>query len=125
MKKLLFLVSTVMILSSFVQQNGLNDVINAIKAGNAATVSKFFDNTVEISLGGKSGNYSKSQAEVVLRDFFSNNVIKSFTVIHQGDSGGSGYFIGTLVTNKGTYRTTVNLKQKGEKLVLQELKFEN
>ena len=125
MKKLLFFVSTVMILSSFVEHTDLDDVINAIKAGNAASVSKFFDNTVEISLAGKSGNYSKSQGEVVLRDFFSNNVIKSFTVIHQGDSGGSGYFIGTLLTNKGSFRTTVNLKQKGEKLMLQEIKFEN
>lgn len=125
MKKILFFVSAVMILSSFTQFAGLNEVINGIKSGNANTVSKYFDNTVEISLAGKSGNYSKSQGEVVLRDFFTNNVVKSFTVIHQGDSGGSAYCIGTLVTNKGTYRATVNLKQKGDKHILQELKFEN
>ncbi len=125
MKKFLFFVSAVMILSSFTQIPGLGEVINGIKSGNSTTVSKYFDNTVEISLAGKSGNYSKSQGEVVLRDFFANNAIKSFTVIHQGDSGGSEYCIGTLVTNKGTFRTTVNLKQKGDKKMLQELKFEN
>lgn len=125
MKKFLFFVSAVMILSSFMQISGLGEVINGIKSGNSTTVSKYFDNTVEISLAGKSGNYSKSQGEVVLRDFFANNAVKSFTVIHQGDSGGSEYCIGTLVTNKGTFRTTVNLKQKGDKKMLQELKFEN
>jgi hypothetical protein len=125
MKKISILLSAVMFLSSFTKTQDLNDVINAIKAGNANSVSKFFDNTVEISLSGKSNNYSRSQAEAVLRDFFTSNLVKSFSIVHQGESGGSQFCIGTLVTNHGTYRTTVNLKQKGEKRMLQEIKFEN
>jgi hypothetical protein len=125
MKKISILLCAVMFLSSFTKTQDLNDVINAIKAGNANSVSKFFDNTVEISLSGKSNNYSKSQAEAVLRDFFTSNLVKSFSIVHQGESGGSQFCIGTLVTNHGTYRTTVNLKQKGEKRMLQEIKFEN
>ena len=46
------------------------EVVKAIKSGNSAEVSKFFDNTVEITLPEKSNSYSKSQAELVLRDFF-------------------------------------------------------
>jgi hypothetical protein len=125
MKKISILLCAVMFLSSFTKTQDLNDVINAIKAGNANSVSKFFDNTVEISLSGKSNNYSRSQAEAVLRDFFTSNLVKSFSIVHQGESGGSQFCIGTLVTNHGTYRTTVNLKQKGEKRMLQEIKFEN
>jgi hypothetical protein len=125
MKKISILLCAVMFFSSFTKTQDLNDVINAIKAGNANSVSKFFDNTVEISLSGKSNNYSKSQAEAVLRDFFTSNLVKSFSIVHQGESGGSQFCIGTLVTNHGTYRTTVNLKQKGEKRMLQEIKFEN
>jgi hypothetical protein len=125
MKKISILLCAVMFFSSFTKNQDLNDVINAIKAGNANSVSKHFDNTVEISLSGKSNNYSKSQAEAVLRDFFTSNLVKSFSIVHQGESGGSQFCIGTLVTNHGTYRTTVNLKQKGEKRMLQEIKFEN
>jgi Domain of unknown function (DUF4783) len=125
MKKISILLCAVMFFSSFTKTQDLNDVINAIKAGNANSVSKFFDNTVEISLSGKSNNYSKSQAEAVLRDFFTSNLVKSFSIVHQGESGGSQFCIGTLVTNHGTFRTTVNLKQKGEKRMLQEIKFEN
>ena len=112
-------------LMSFTNTQSLNDVINGIKSGNATSVSKYFDNTVEISVAGKSNNYSKSQGEAVLRDFFTNNVVKSFSVVHQGESGGAQFCIGTLVTNHGTYRTTVNLKQKGDKQMLQEIKFEH
>lgn len=124
MKKIFTILATVFALSSFTTFTGLNDVINAIKTGNAVSVSKYFDNTVEITVNGKSSNYSKTQGEVVLRDFFANNAVKSFTVLHQGQSGGSEFCIGTLITSNGNYRTTLNLKQKGDKQSLQEIKFE-
>ena len=124
MKRIFTILATVFALSSFTTFSGINDVINAIKSGNAASVSKYFDNTVEITINGKSTNYSKAQGEVVLRDFFANNTVKSFTVLHQGESGGAEFCIGTLTTSGGNYRTTINLKQKGDKQTLQEIKFE-
>lgn len=124
MKKLPITILIALIISSFSIIYGIGDVINGIKAGNASTLAKFFDNTVEITLPGKSNNYSKSQAEAVLRDFFANNSVKSFTVNHRGESGGAAFCIGTLVTSGGTFRTTVNLKVKGDRETLQEIKFE-
>ncbi len=120
-----FLSAAFMMFSFTVAPSGMDDVISAIKAGNASGVAKYFDNTVEITLPAKSNSYSKSQGEVVLRDFFANNTVKSFTVVHQGQSGGSQFCIGTFVTNNGSFRTTINLKQKGDKQTLQEIKFEN
>ncbi len=125
MKKFLTILCAAFFLMSFTNTQGLNDVINGIKSGNASSVSKYFDTTIEISVAGKSNNYSKSQGEAVLRDFFTNNVVKSFSVVHQGESGGAQFCIGTLVTNHGTFRTTVNLKQKGDRQMLQEIKFEH
>jgi hypothetical protein len=124
MKKIFTIFAAVVALSSFTVIAGLNDVINGIKGGDAAAIARYFDNTVEITLPSKSANYSKSQGEAVLRDFFANNPVKSFTVMHQGESGGAQFCIGTLVTSNGTFRTTVNLKQKADKQSLQEIKFE-
>jgi hypothetical protein len=125
MKRILVILCGVFILSSFTNSQGIDDVINGIKSGNASYISKYFDNTVEISVAGKSNNYSKSQGETVLRDFFTNNTVKSFSVVHKGESGGAEFCIGTLITNHGTFRTTINLKKKGDKQMLQEMKFEN
>ncbi len=124
MKKIFTICAAFVALSSFTIIIGLNDVVNAIKSGNAAAVAKYFDNTVEITVNGKSTNYSKAQGEVVLRDFFATNAVKSFLILHQGESGGSEFCIGTLGTSNGNYRTTLNLKQKGDKQTLQEIKFE-
>ena len=108
-------------LSSFVP---VDDVVSAIKNGNASQLSKFFDNTIEITVSDKSNTYSKSQAELVLKDFFNNNIVMGFEIIHKGDNTNSQFIIGTLNTKNGEYRTTIYMKQKGDKQLLQELRFE-
>ncbi len=113
------------LVSSFTFKVGIDDVIAAMKTGNASQVAKYFDNNVEITMPDKSNSYSKSQGELVLKDFFTTNIVKSFEVIHKGENAGSQYCIGTLVTKAGTYRTTIFMKQKGDQQVLQELRFEN
>ena len=88
-------------------------------------MARYFDASVELSMPDKSNSYSKSQAELVLKDFFATNAVKGFEVIHKGENAGSQYCIGTLVTKTGSYRTTIFMKQKGDGQVLQELRFEN
>ncbi len=124
MKKIFTIIATVFALSSFTTPTSLTDVVNAIKSGNAASVSKYFDNTVEITINGKSTNYSKAQGELVLRDFFAINNVKAFSILHQGESGGAEFCIGTLTTSNGIFRCTLNLKKKADKQTLQEIKFE-
>ena len=102
------------------------DVISAIKQGNAAALSKQLDKTVEINIAGKSSSYSKAQAEIILKDFFSKNTVKSFEILHQGEAGGgSRYAIGNLVTSGGNFRTSFFLQKKGNELFLNELRFES
>ena len=124
MKQFLLIGSAFLMLLSFTVSSGINDIINALKNGNAAEIARYFDNTVEITLPGKSNSYSKSQGELILSDFFSNNSVKSFSIIHQGENAGSQYCIGTLVTKTASFRTTIYMKQKGDKQTLQEIRFE-
>ena len=124
--KILFITIVLSILgTSFSAKIGIDEVISAIKSGNATQVAKYFDNNVEISMPDKSNSYSKSQGELVIKDFFTTNTVKSFEVIHKGENGGSQYCIGTLITKGGNFRTTIFMKQKGDQQVLQELRFEN
>lgn len=124
MKKILSSLILIISLSSLTNATGIDDVLTALKTGNASQVARYFDQTVDITLPGKSNNYSKSQAEIVLKDFFRINSIRSFSIIHQGENAGSQYCIGNLVTSNGTFRTTIFMKQKGDKQALQELRFE-
>lgn len=124
MKQFFTFLTISILLSSFTFFSSIEEVITAIKAGNAAEIARYFDNTVEINLPDKSNSYSKSQAELVLKDFFSTNTVKSFTVNHKGENAGSQFCIGTLVTKNGIFRSTVYMKLKGDKQILQTITFE-
>ena len=125
MKRIFTLLTVTAILTSFTFSSGIDDIVNALREGNAAQVARYFDNTVEITLPDKTNSYSKSQAEMILRDFFMTNSIKGFDIIHKGENAGSQYCIGTLFTKVASYRTTIFMKQKGDRQTLQEIRFEN
>ncbi|NSL89125.1 DUF4783 domain-containing protein [Chitinophaga solisilvae] len=100
------------------------DVVGAIKQGDVNALSRYLDNNVEINISGKANSYSKAQAEIILKDFFSKNQVKSFELLHQGGDN-SRYGIGTLATSGGTFRLSFFLQKKGGSFVLNELRFEN
>lgn len=112
-------------LSSFAQKGAIDQVINALKSGNITELSKYFDENVELTLPVKSDNYSKAQAQLVLKDFFTNNTAKGFELKHKGDSPGGQYCIGTLETSSGSFRAHVFMKTKGNKDVVKELRFQS
>ena len=121
---LMGLIMTVLTSVSYLS-NDLERIGLAIQTGNSKELSKYFDNTVEITIFEKEEMYSKAQAEMVLKDFFSKNKPASFKIIHNGTSGqGSQYGIGTLITDKGSFRTYIYLKQKGTTPFIEELRFE-
>jgi len=127
MKQFFSIFLSILLFSSFKAPTlSIDEVVTSMRTGNTTGIVKFFDNTVEITLPDKGGSYSKRQAEIVLKDFFDNNPVKGFEVIHKGQNSGSQqYCIGTLVTKNGNFRTTIYMKQKGEVQVLQELRFES
>jgi Domain of unknown function (DUF4783) len=125
MKKFFTLLITSIALVSFTYSLSIDEVVAAIKTGNASGTAKFFDNTVDITVPESSNSYSKVQAEMVLKDFFSTNTVKGFEILHKGENAGSQYCIGTLLTKSGSFRTTIFMKQKSEKQFIQEIRFEN
>jgi hypothetical protein len=111
-------------LSSFGQKDAIDEVIGALRSGNAAEIAKYFDDNVEITLPSKNDSYSKAQAQMILKDFFSNNDVKGFELKHKGDSPGGRYCIGTLQTKSGSFRTHIFMKSKGNKELVKELRFQ-
>jgi Domain of unknown function (DUF4783) len=128
MKKYLsiLLLNLFVFFSAFTTQGGgLEDVIAALRGGNASQLSNNFDEKIELTLPDKSDNYSKAQAQLIIKDFFGNNGVKGFDLKHKGDSPGGGHFcIGTLQTNAGNFRTNVFMKIKNGKEVVKEIRFQ-
>ena len=103
----------------------LDAVATAFRSGNVNQLSPYLDLRVDISLPDKSDTYSKSQAEMVIRDFFSTHSVRNFKILQQGESGDFIFCSGILQTQSGNYRTTLFFRQKGEKQFLQEIRFQS
>lgn len=100
-------------------------ISNAIKQGNASALAANFQSNVEITIKDASNSYSKSQAEMVLKNFFSSNQPRSFAIAHEGTSPeGSKYFIGNLSTSGGNYRVYVYAKSVSGAFSIQEIRIE-
>jgi hypothetical protein len=113
------------LIQGHVSAQGFDNIAADIRKGDATSLAKYFNGNVEINIKDAQNSYSKSQAEAVLKNFFSIHAPKSFTIVHQGQSPeGAKYFIGTLSSSAGTYRTYVYAKQVNTAFVIQEIRFE-
>ncbi len=113
-----------LILVSYRSFDNIDAVATAIRLGDVNQLSPFFDVRVDISLPDKSDTYSKTQAEMVIGDFFNTNGVQNFRITQQGESGGTFFCAGILQTRAGNYRTTLFFKHKGDKHLLQEIRFQ-
>ncbi|HLG36313.1 MAG TPA: DUF4783 domain-containing protein [Bacteroidia bacterium] len=113
-------------LTSFTEFDVYDEVSNAIRSGDSNQLAAFFGTTVDLTILSKEEVYSKTQAELVLRDFFSKYTPKTFSILHKGSSKeGTLYAIGNMTTAKGTvFRTSFFLRKSGDKYLIQELRFE-
>ena len=95
----------------------------AIKSGNSRELAKYFDTNIELVILDKEDVYSRTQAELILKDFFSKHKPTNFTIIHRGGEGAK-YAIGTLFTSNGNFRVYILLKTKNEKPYIHSLRIE-
>ncbi|MBJ6117691.1 DUF4783 domain-containing protein [Pontibacter sp. BT310] len=96
-----------------VAQGGVMDgVKSAMKVGSSKDLSRNFSSVVELTLNGKEAtSYSNTQAEFVMKNFFSKNAPVDFTYSHQGSSDkGQQYAIGTYTSKAGSYTVLVRMK---------------
>ena len=115
----------VFLLAGFLAKAGPEEtatqVASAIQAGSATEVAKYFNAMIDLTLPGYDDTYSKTQAGQIMKEFFSQNPVKSFKITRQGSSpDGSQYSIGSLDTGKKVFRVYFLIKSvNGQNLVHQ------
>ena len=110
--------------SANAQNEVINNVRDALKTGSSRELSKYLNNTVEISINGEKSSYSRNQAEFVLRDFFNKYPSQGFRYVHQGSSKeGLKYTVGTYTYDRGEFRVFMLIKQIGGTYLVDKIDF--
>ena len=97
----------------------------AIAAGDAEALGAYLNTSVDVTLPSADKVFSSQQATFVLKDFFQDQEVKDFEVMHTGKSGITYYSTGYLTTGKGEFDTTFFLKKFGDKYLITQIRFEN
>lgn len=106
------------------EQDVIRNIQTAIRAGSSKALSQYFQNSVEINIDGKEQNYSKSQAEYVLKNFFSSHRSTSFNYLHKGSSSkGLRYVIGNYEHSSGKYHVFLLIKEREGRQVVEKIDF--
>ncbi len=122
MKKIIFLLFVSISLSAFsaVGDTDSDEIVNALKQGNAEQFSHFFDNFIDLKLPDKDEikNLGKTQAGVTMKSFFDANNVKGFELTSQREMSGTMYMAGKLFGSAKNYNITLMMKTKGDRLTI-------
>jgi hypothetical protein len=93
----------------------INDVFIYFKTGSSKEIAKYFDQTVLLNINGINGDYSKNQAEFILRDFFLKYPPLEFNLLHQaGAPGPTVFYVGSYQSKGDQFRILIKGNSKSE-----------
>lgn len=101
-----------------------NEIIEAIRKGDAKSICQKFDSKVELGVLRNKDYYSKEQAELILKRFFRENPPKAFTIQHQGGKENNLFYIGIYESESAMYRIYYHLREKENKIIIPLFKIE-
>ncbi len=108
------------------QSSNFRVIEEAIATKNVSTLSKYFDDKVEITTPSQDDIFSKTDASKVMQSFFNSYNVSSFKLEHYGSAKGksSEYAIGNMTASGQGFRVFIYISEKDGKTVIQQIQLE-
>jgi hypothetical protein len=114
----------VMILLPVTGQTVPDDLVKAIKAGDASSMSAYFHQSLEMTILEKDYVASKNQATRIIENFFKNHTPTDFSISFEGTKEKSKYAIGSLKTADANFRVNIFFLNKQDQRLIYYLSIE-
>jgi hypothetical protein len=99
-----------------------SSITKYLAAGDAASLSSWFADNLDVTIISSSRNCSKKQAREILRSFFQANTPRSFRVTHKASESNKKYMIGLLNAGGELFQVTIYATSSaGEPYKIQQL----
>lgn len=125
MKKIILLFSLLVSLTSATIFGSSEEIIDALKSGNAAEVAQYFDNFIDFSLPEKEEmkNMGKNQASIAYKSFYEEVGVKTFQLTSQREAGSIMYITGKLHGKIKNCNLTLILKNSNNKFFITSVRI--
>jgi hypothetical protein len=100
-------------------------ITNAFQKGNAKSLATSFNSMVDLGLPDVDKTYSKSQGEIVMRDFFRKSPPEKFEVKQTGTTSEKSHFAICQYESSGKkYQVSVFMVRESNSFLITKIKFE-
>jgi hypothetical protein len=90
----------------------IDPVVSAIQGGSSSDLARYFFPTISLNINGQQGEYSKNQAEIVLKDFFKKNPPHDFSLVFKNENQSSvSTYIGEYSSGQGNFKVFIKVSQ--------------
>ena len=109
----------------FAGQDPLDNLILSLEIKNGEEITRYFDSKSEIIIDNKSYKGNRYQQSKILDEFYSDNSINKFNIIHQGDSENNIiYILAEYSSNNDLYKVLLILKNINNKYTIEKFKID-
>ena len=109
----------------FNNPNSLEDLITSLEIRSSKVISNYFDSNSEIIINEKVSKGNKFQLTKTLDNFFTENNLIEFKIIHKGDSQNNIiYMLAEYSSNDDIYKVFLTLLKAEKKYIIQKFKID-
>lgn len=116
-----FFLAAAFITTAFTADDVTARISRAMKAGDAAGLSEYFNGNIRLKIGQTDKIYSRSQAKAILDNFFGRNRPADYQITSQRKSGKSTIITGNLKTEEHIFRIYYQLSDNTGSLLMNYL----
>ena len=105
--------------------NSLEDLITSLEIRSSEEISNYFDSDSEIIINEKVSKGNKFQLTKTLDNFFTENNLREFKIIHKGDTQNNIiYMLAEYSSSDDIYKVFLTLLKAEKKYVIQKFKID-
>lgn len=107
------------------QINDLKSIIESFEIMNSDKIVNFFDNKTQLNIEGNLYQENNYKSSLILDNFFNDNDISSFNIIHKGDSEDKLiYLLGEYLSSDKIYKILIFVEESDKELKIKEIKID-
>ena len=102
----------------------IDEITQTVQSGSSKALGKFLQDNITLSINNTLSDYSKHQAEQVLKDFFRKNPPKEFKLLHQdGPANKNWHIIAQYRGDDANFRVLIKGAEHDGKLIISTIEF--
>lgn len=102
----------------------IDPILSAIESGSSSELARFFNPSIALNINGQQGDYSRTQAELVLREFFKKNPPIGFSLVFKNENPKShSTYVGEYAADNGNFKVFIKASQADNGIRVYSLDF--